>query len=142
MAAVKVTGTLGAATSKRFFLPGEFFAAHARHPFVSEEKRSVPVDVHYPEMEQDQVVYQLSDGYSIESVPKTVNEQMPQAAVFKVSASAAADSVTVLRTLAWNFSVLDSKDYGTLHDFYQKVAQGDGQQIVLSKAAATTGSGQ
>jgi len=37
-----------------------------------------------------------------------------------------------LRTLAYNFTLLDSKDYPDLHDFYQKVATADQQQLVLT----------
>jgi hypothetical protein len=42
--------------------------------------------------------------------------------------------VTITRTLAYNFAVLDPKEYSDLHDFYQKVAAADQQQLVLARA--------
>ena len=51
MAMVKVHGTLGTATSKRLLLPGFFFEARGHTPFVSQEKRLEPVDMHYGDRE-------------------------------------------------------------------------------------------
>jgi len=46
MAFVTVSGGLGTATGKHFFLPEQFFEAHAKHPFVAQDKRTTPIDVH------------------------------------------------------------------------------------------------
>jgi hypothetical protein len=46
---VRVTGNIGTATGKRFFLPGLFFESRAKHPFVAQDKRATPVDVRYAE---------------------------------------------------------------------------------------------
>ena len=48
MAVVKVTGTLGTATAKRLILPGFFFETRESEPFVNEETRLEPIDMHYP----------------------------------------------------------------------------------------------
>jgi hypothetical protein len=47
--------------------------------------------------------------------------------------------VEVVRTLIYDFTLLGPKDYPELHDFYQKVATADQQQIVLSRAVAAKG---
>ena len=60
---VDVSGNMGTATGKRFFLPGLFFEAHARHPFVAQDKRTTLVDVHYPKMQSDDVTYHLPTGF-------------------------------------------------------------------------------
>ncbi len=49
------------------------------------------------------------------------------------------NDVTVSRTAAFNFTVLPSKDYGELHDFYQKVATADQEQLVLTHSQAAKG---
>ena len=41
----------------------------------------------------------------------------------------------IARSLAYNFTLLEQKDYNELHDFYQKVATADQQQLVLTRAA-------
>lgn len=142
LAAVKVSGALGTATGKRFFLPGSFFESHAKHPFVAEDKRTIPVDVKYACMYKDDVVYHLPDGYAVESAPQSPDVNWQGRALMRVKAATTANSVDLARVLAYNFTVLDPKDYGELHDFYQKVATADQQQLVLTRAAAAKPVGQ
>jgi hypothetical protein len=130
---VKVTGQLGSATGKRYFLPGQFFATHGAHPFVSEEHRMIPVDVHFPERIGDDVTYRLPDGYQVDSMPEGDVIQESDHAQLRATASHQADSVKIGRVLEYNFTLLDAKDYIGLRDFYQKVARADQQQLVLVK---------
>jgi hypothetical protein len=53
--------------------------------------------------------------------------------LLKIKSAATGNSVEVLRTLVYNFTFVDAKNYSDLHDFYQKVAADDQQQIVLSR---------
>ncbi|HTB98157.1 MAG TPA: DUF3857 domain-containing protein [Terracidiphilus sp.] len=84
MAIVKLTGAMGSATGKRFFLPGLFFESRAKHPFVAEEKRTVPIDVHYPELVQDDVTYHLPSGMTVESSPEATNLSWPAHTLLKI----------------------------------------------------------
>jgi Domain of Unknown Function with PDB structure (DUF3857)/Transglutaminase-like superfamily len=139
IAFVKVSGNIATATGKHFFLPGLFFESRAKHPFVAEDKRTTPVDVHYAMMEQDDVTYHLPAGFTIESEPQAASTSWPNHAVLKISSVTNGDSVQVLRSLAYNYTLLDPKDYANLHDFYQKVAAADQQQLVLSRAQIAKG---
>ena len=132
---VKVSGNMGSATGKHFFLPGLFFESRAAHPFVAEDKREIPIDVHYPELDQDDVTYRLPTGFSVESAPQVTNLAWPQHAQMKISAANSGGAVTVSRVMAYNFTMLDAKEYADLHDFYQKVATADQQQLVLTRAS-------
>jgi hypothetical protein len=136
---VNVSGNIGAATGKHFFLPGLFFESRARHPFVAQDKRAIPVDVHYPKLEQDEVTYHLPPAFSVESAPPDTNSAWPNRAIFKIHSTVKDSSVTVQRTLAYNFTLLDPKEYSNLHDFYQKVASADQQQLVLTRTPAAKG---
>jgi hypothetical protein len=136
---VRVSGSIGAATGKRFFLPGLFFQSRAKHPFVAEDKRTVPVDVHYPKMEQDDVTYHLPPGYAVESAPHTADVTWPGYAILRIDSIAKGDSVEVARTFGHNFTLLDPENYKDLRDFYLKLAAADQQQIVLARSAATKG---
>jgi len=139
VAVVNVNGNIGTATGKRLFLPGLFFQSRARHPFVAQDKRTVSVDVHYPLLEQDQVTYHLPSGFSAESTPQDANSSWPDHALLKIHSSTENGSVTVMRTLAYNFTLLAPEDYPNLHDFYQKVATADQQQLVLTRAPVVKG---
>jgi hypothetical protein len=139
MAVVKVNGNLGSSTGKRLFLPGLFFQVKSRHPFVSEVKREVPVDVHYPLIEEDDVTYRLPQGYALESGLQTSNLGWPQHAALSISVSGANGRIQVSRKLVYNYTILQAGEYSDLHSFYQKVAAADQQQLILTKAVASTG---
>jgi hypothetical protein len=136
---IKVNGNIGTATGKHFFLPGLFFESRAKHPFVAQDERLTPVDVRYAKMEQDDVTYRLPPGFNVESAPQTANAAWQDHALLKIGSQSTADSVRVVRTLAYNFTLLDPKDYQNLHDFYQKVATADQQQLVLTRAPVAKG---
>ncbi|MGD1090199.1 MAG: hypothetical protein ABR955_15955, partial [Verrucomicrobiota bacterium] len=139
MAIVKVTGIIATATGKHFFLPGLFFESHATHPFVAQDKRSVPVDVHYASMEMDEVVYHLPAGFTVESAPQTTALTWPDHAMLKIGSATKGNDVTVVRNFAHNYAILDSKEYADLHDYYQKIALADQQPLVLTRASAAKG---
>ena len=139
MAFVTVSGGLGTATGKHFFLPEQFFEAHARHPFVAQDKRTTPIDVHYPRMESDNVTYHLPSEIAVEIPPAPGAISWPDHAVLKVSADAKGNDVTIARTAAFNFTLLPAKDYGDLHDFFQRVATADQQQLVLTRSQTAKG---
>jgi hypothetical protein len=139
IAVVDISGNMATATGKHFFLPGLFFEAHAAHPFVAEAKRTMLVDVHYPKMETDEVTYHLPAGDAVETAPQTADVAWPQHAMLKVVTKVSGTDVTVRRVVAFNFSILPAKDYGDLHDFYQKVATADQQQLVLTHSQVAKG---
>jgi hypothetical protein len=139
MAIVKVSGNIGTATGKHFFLPGLFFESRAKHPFVAQDKRTTPVDVQYARFVEDEVAYHLPPGFSVESMPQASSAAWPDHAMVKISAKPTADGVLVERTLAYNFTILAPADYAQLRDFYQKVATADQQQLVLTRTATATG---
>ena len=139
VAIIKVSGNLGAFTGKRLFLPEMFFEAHAKHPFVAQDKRTVPIDVHYPSMEKDEVTYHLPAEFALETAPQPTDVSWPSHAVLKASADPRGNVVSVGRTAAFNFTLLAPKDYNDLHDFYQKVAAADQQQLVLTRAQVAKG---
>jgi hypothetical protein len=139
IAIVKISGKIGVATGKRLILPGLFFESRAKHPFVAQDKRTIPIDVHYPEMESDDVIYHLPPGYTVESAPRTADVTWPGSALLRINSLAKNDSLEVARVFGRNFTLLPPDDYKDLHDFYLKLAAADQQQIVLSRAASSKG---
>ncbi|HKF47929.1 MAG TPA: DUF3857 domain-containing protein [Terracidiphilus sp.] len=133
---VKVTGQLATATGKRYFLPGQFFASHSTHPFVAQDHRAIPVDVHYPEKISDDATYNLPEGFAVDSMPQADVVPWGGNAQLRVTSKSEGKSVEIQRVLEYNYTLLQAKDYSGLHDFYQQVATADQQQIVLLRAAA------
>ncbi len=139
IAVVDISGSIATATGKHLFLPELFFESHSSHPFVSQDKRTTPIDVHFPQMEQDVITYHLSPDFTVDTPPAPANISWPNRAAFKTSATVKDSDITIARTLGYNFTLIASSDYGDLHDFYQKLATADQQQLVLTRSQAAKG---
>ena len=133
IAIVKVHGNLGAATSKRLLLPGFFFQTRGSHPFVNQEKRLEPVDMHYGDTVTDQIVYHLPANMSVEGAPQDTKVLWQGHAVFATKTAAAPNQITIARIFARGFSSVKPEEYQDLRGFYQKVAAADQAQLVLTK---------
>jgi hypothetical protein len=139
VAIVNVAGTLGTATSKRILLPGFFFETRASHPFVAQEMRLEPVDMHYADQVTDQVIYHLPAGFTVEGAPQTNQINWPGHAALATKAVSATGQVTVVRQFIRGFTFVKPADYQDLRGFYQKVATSDQQQLVLTSSPSTKG---
>jgi Domain of Unknown Function with PDB structure (DUF3857)/Transglutaminase-like superfamily len=139
MAVVKVTGTIGTATAKRLILPGFYFETRGAEPFVNEETRLEPIDMHYAEQVTEQLTYDLPASGSVEGAPQDTRVSWEGHAVYVVKTKSDPGQLTVARVLARAFDVAKSTDYQDLRGFYQKVAAADQGQLVLTVAASQTG---
>ncbi|HEV2214676.1 MAG TPA: DUF3857 domain-containing protein [Terracidiphilus sp.] len=136
MAVVNVKGSIGSVTGKRVFLPAQLFEARAKHPFVAEAKRTVPVDVHYPKSVVDQVTYTLPPGLTVESTVQPISLPWPNHALLRAVSKADGNKLEVVRVLVYNYTILEPMEYSDLRDFYEKVAKADSDQIVLERSAS------
>ncbi len=139
IAVVKLSGSLGNATGKRYFLPGLFFESKAKHPFTSQPTRFAPVDMHYARLIQDSVVYHIPTAYSVESAPEKTSLDWPNHAILRIQPKINGSAITIGRSFATNFIGLQNKDYSDLHDFYLKLAAADQQQLVLTRTTPPKG---
>lgn len=132
MVVVQVSGTLGSVAGKRLILPRLFFDSKAAVLFPAEDARVLPVDMHYAAQEQEQITYQFPAGFTLADPPQDNKFSWENNATYSVKSKADTSSIVTGRLLARGFSLLEAKDYGQLRDFYQKVAAGDQQQLVLT----------
>jgi hypothetical protein len=95
--------------------------------------------VHFPKVEQDEVTYRLPAEFAVEAPPAPADIAWQRYAIYKDSTTVKGNEVLIVRTIGYNFTLLQSKDYGDLHDFYQKVATADQQQLVLTRSQAAKG---
>lgn len=136
IAIVKVTGSLGTATAKRMLLPGLFFETRAHVPFVHEEKRLEPVDMHYASTVVDDVTYHLPSGAAVEGAPQDVTFSWQGHAAFVIKSSSSPGQVEIKNSLARGFTFAKPEEYQDLRGFYQKVDAAEQSQLVLSVAPA------
>ena len=139
MAVIKVTGTLGTATSKRLILPGFFFETREPEPFVNEETRLEQIDMHFASQVTDQLTYDLPSGATVEGAPQDAKVAWADRAMYIVKTKSDSGEVTVGRLLARAFDVAKPEDYQDLRGFYQKVAAADQGQFVLTVPASQKG---
>ncbi|MGA2887675.1 MAG: DUF3857 domain-containing protein [Terracidiphilus sp.] len=139
MAIVKVQGSMGAATSKRLMLPGFFFETRSGHPFVAQDKRQEPVDMHYGDIVTDQVTYHLPAGFSVEGAPQDNKISWPAHAILSYKTASSPGQIIIARSLARAFTFAKPDEYQDLRSFYQKVAAADQAQLVLTTSPATKG---
>jgi hypothetical protein len=132
IAVVPVSGTLADHAGNHIVLPRLFFESKETDPFPSEASRTLPVDMHYPALEKEQIRYDFPAGFALEGTPQDAQLKWEDNAVYGLTSKAEANSVTTLRVLARGFTLLDAADYGKLRDFYDKVATTDHQQLVLT----------
>jgi len=130
LAVVNVSGSLPQQNGHPA-LPCAFFASRESNPFVAAE-RTEPIDIRYPSQDQEQITYVLPAGVSPATKPEDAAAKFEDNAVYSLKAKVDANQVTSTRVLARGFTLLDSKEYGPLRDFYQKVVSADQQQIPLS----------
>ena len=138
VAVVPVSGSLAVHTGSHMVLPRLFFESKATNQFPSEESRTLPIDMHYPAQEQEQITYVLPSGFTLEAPPQDASMRWAENAAYQVRSKVDGGSITTSRILARGFTLLEASEYGKLRDFYQQVVEADRQQIAIS-AAQTAG---
>jgi hypothetical protein len=138
MAIVKVTGSLGTATAKRILLPGLFFETRAHVPFVHEEKRLEPVDMHYADRVTDDVVYHLPPELAVEGGPQDASVAWQGHAMFILKSKTTPGQIEIANSLARGFTLAKPEEYQDLRGFYQKVNAAEQAQLVLTIAPQST----
>ncbi|MGA9672265.1 MAG: transglutaminase domain-containing protein [Terracidiphilus sp.] len=136
VAVVAFSGSLANHAGSHLVLPRLLFETKETDPFPPEESRMLPVDVHYPAEEQEQITYVLPSGFALEGAPKDINVKWEENAAYVLRTKADAGSITTGRVLAWGFTMLDASEYGKLRDFYDKLVLSDHEQIAFTATQA------
>jgi Domain of Unknown Function with PDB structure (DUF3857)/Transglutaminase-like superfamily len=132
VAVCKMSGALGSATSKRLLLPAFFFSTRRHQPFVEEEKRLEPVDMHYAETITDQIAFHLPPSLAVEGVPQDTKVPWGDRAIFVTKSVVTPNQVTIADQLLRGFTVIKSDDYTDLRTFYQKIDAAEQGSLVLT----------
>lgn len=134
-ATVEIPG-FGTSAGRRLLLPLSLLQFSSRHPF-SFAQRTNPVYFHYPFEERDEVDLELPAGYQVESLPAARNV----AAAFgdyEISRDQQANHVRSHRHLLIGGVIFKPVYYADLRGFYDKVAAGDGEQVVVQHGQAAS----
>ena len=117
-------------------MPRLFFDSRETDPFPADASRTLPIDMHYAEEEQEKISYQLPAGFALEGTPEETRFHWEGNASYSVRSTVDANTITTSRVLVRGFTLLDPSDYSGLHGFFQKAVAADQQQLVLNAASA------
>jgi transglutaminase-like putative cysteine protease len=122
-----------AVSGKRVLLPAFLFLGSQKDVFEHAE-RKYPVYFPYATEELDNVIVQVADGLSVESVPGGQDLKLPYSR-FISSRSFQGNQFVSKRALVINGIMFEAKQYPELKAFFDKVRATDDEQAVLQKSA-------
>jgi len=131
---LKVPGW-GAAAGHRTLVPAGLFGGLEKHTFEHEE-RVHPIYFSFPAEVDDEITVELPTGWQVEATPKTQSVDI-KVATYSSAVENRNSSFRVKRQLMLNLELVDPKYYPGLRKFFQSIATGDEQQIVVSASAAS-----
>jgi len=139
IAKIDVKGAVGTPAGRRLLLPGFFFESRGRTPFVNQEKRLEPVDMHYPERVVDDVIYHLPDGVTVEGAPQDDQVSWAGHALLITKNKTSPGKLEIAFVVVRAFSIAKPEEYQDLRGFYQKIAATAQAQLVLTSTPAEKG---
>ena len=117
---------------KMYFSPLLFFAM-SENPF-KQDKREYPVDFVYPTQDRFMVNIAIPEGYSIESIPKSISVPMSDNLInakFLVSGEGNKIQVSYIKEI--NTSIVSSEYYDELKAIFNELVKKENEKIVLKK---------
>jgi hypothetical protein len=81
--------------------------------------------MHYAAEYKDGVLMHLPPGFTLQTAPPATSVPWTGYAVFQIKPTASGNDLTVTRTLARAFTLLQPDEYSPMRDFYQKVQSAD-----------------
>jgi hypothetical protein len=99
------------------------------------EKRLYPVELGFPLKEQEVINLNIPEGYTVESVPESVNLALPnKGGTFKYMVNPKANSIQIISKVELNQVKFLPEEYAGLRNFMEIIVQKMGEQVVLKKA--------
>ncbi len=117
----------------KMYIDPLLFLTSTSNPFI-QEKRELPIYYGYPIQEKYNIGITIPDGYSIESIPKSITITTPEnICVFSFKIIAAENKIQIAASSEINAAILSSTFYDDLKSFYQKMIDKQNEKIVLVK---------
>lgn len=120
----------GSKAGKRLFLPINPVNAFTDVP-PANDKRRHPVTVRQGYMEQDTIILNLPEGYSIESIPAENTSLTTEFGVYSSQIIRQEKALVLLRRLEMKPLRLPAERYNDWRNFLRDVAKADGMKVVL-----------
>ncbi len=129
------TDAFSTVAGDRIYLNPMMGFAMESNPFTAEE-RSYPIDYGYSEREMFSFVLELPEGYEVEEMPETMRMALPnKMGSFFYTSNQIGNKLNINYRIMINAPVLEAGYYPYLKEFYAKIVEKQGEQVVLRKSA-------
>jgi hypothetical protein len=125
-----------AKAGRRAMLPAGIFSATEKRVF-DHTARVHPIYFEFPSEKLDDVTITLPAGWLISSVPPPQDETV-KVVGYTLKVERDKSTLHLTRKLRIDLILLESEHYNSLREFFQRVRQGDEQQIVLLPGTASS----
>jgi transglutaminase-like putative cysteine protease len=125
----KVSVNLASNAGKRILFPAQAFH-FGQKPMFPHATRVNGIYFYYPSREIDDLTYNVTSGFAVETIPEKDVIQLPYA-LYTSSYEEKGRTIEIKRDLAWNALVFTKDEYPGVKGFYDKVKTNDEQQIIL-----------
>lgn len=135
VAAFDVSLPLVSSAGSKTIVPISIFTTTAKNPFAP-TTRVNPIYFSYPNTEEDEVKLTLPEGMTVATLPK--GAQLDGGALgYRAEAVRQAGVITYKRSSHINVTMIESKHYPALRNFFNAVTTADQEPIVLVPATGT-----
>ena len=117
---------------KRIFVPLNNLNPFKNVPKVAKD-RTQPIVIKNPRTENDQFVFHIPEGYSIESIPEKEINLETEFGQYKVNIEVSDEQIIYNRILKINPIELPAERYDSFRNFYKEIGKADAMKIVLVK---------
>jgi transglutaminase-like putative cysteine protease len=133
VAEFKISSPMLMSGGKRVLLPTNIFQFN-RPPMFAHPDRKQPIYFEFPSREIDDVHIKLPDNLQVESLPAN-QEVKVQYAIYRASRKQDKNEIDMTRDLAIATFVFPPAEYKGLKSFFDKVKEGDDEQVLLKQVA-------
>ncbi|HSK45486.1 MAG TPA: DUF3857 domain-containing protein [Candidatus Binatia bacterium] len=130
--------SFASSAGKRLLIPAALFRTTKQKQAFQHKERKYSVYFPYAYNEMDNVILQVPDGYTAESVPVAQDVKLPSTR-FVTARSFSGNQFVSKRALVINGIIFRVSEYPELKGFFDKVQGADEEQLVLQNAAVSAG---
>jgi hypothetical protein len=117
----------------KIYISPMLFFADKESPFKA-ESRNYPVDFIYPSQERYTINLTIPDGYTVETLPETIQMEMPaKMGSFRFSAAANNNQLQIVVTKEMNTATVGAEFYPGLKAFFADMVKKQNEKIILKR---------
>ena len=117
----------------KFYINPLLFFEIGKNPFT-QEKRQLPIYYRYPSQKRFVIGMEIPQGYTIESLPKSITIKTPDGVMmFTYKSNNSENKIQLSVITEINSAIIHQDYYDGIKDFYKQMIDKQNEKIVLKK---------